>query len=293
MDVGGFVAWHPVLGGLLVVGGAVALAILAAEAVRRYVNRDVLLAHNELAGFILAVVGVVYAVLLGFVAIGVWERFDQAEVRTYSEAGQLATIYRDADAFPAGPHLRDQLRSYIETVVNGEWPLMQHGRESALADRQIERIDATVRHLPVRNGLQQNAQAQMLASAEAALADRDQRIFMDASGLNPVMWWTLTLGGVVTIGFALLFGFSSALMQRLMIAALAAIIGLVLYLTLSLDFPYRGVVSVKSEAFSQVLETFARIDAERSEMPVPPRARSPYGMPAKMPRPPATLSPGR
>ena len=35
--------------------------------------------HNEVAGFIIAVVGVIYAVLLGFVVIVSWENFSEAE----------------------------------------------------------------------------------------------------------------------------------------------------------------------------------------------------------------------
>ena len=39
---------------------------------RRVVGVEVLERHNEVAGFIYAVLGVVYAVLLGFAAITVW-----------------------------------------------------------------------------------------------------------------------------------------------------------------------------------------------------------------------------
>ena len=35
--------------------------------------------HNDVAGFIIAVVGVIYAVLLAFVVIVSWENFSQAE----------------------------------------------------------------------------------------------------------------------------------------------------------------------------------------------------------------------
>jgi hypothetical protein len=35
--------------------------------------------HNDVAGFIYAVLGVVYAVLLALVVIAVWEEFDAAK----------------------------------------------------------------------------------------------------------------------------------------------------------------------------------------------------------------------
>jgi hypothetical protein len=69
-------AW---LWGMILVGGAVLLAIAGTLMVRRWVPVEVLERHNEVAGFIYAVIGVVYAVLLGFTAIIVWERYDKAQ----------------------------------------------------------------------------------------------------------------------------------------------------------------------------------------------------------------------
>jgi hypothetical protein len=47
--------------------------------VRRYVTLENLAKNNEVAGFKFAVVGVLYAVLLAFAIIVVWERFSDAE----------------------------------------------------------------------------------------------------------------------------------------------------------------------------------------------------------------------
>ncbi len=47
--------------------------------VRRYVTLEKLTAHNEIAGFKFATVGVLYAVLLAFAIIVVWEKFSAAE----------------------------------------------------------------------------------------------------------------------------------------------------------------------------------------------------------------------
>jgi hypothetical protein len=62
--------------GTLIVGGITSVAVAGALLVRRWATVDVLERHNEVAGFIYAVIGVLYAVLLGFTAIIVWERFD-------------------------------------------------------------------------------------------------------------------------------------------------------------------------------------------------------------------------
>ena len=124
---------NPLLSAMVVVGGVVVFALLLAELVRRGFTPEFLSAHNDLAGFILAVVGVVYAVLLGFVAIGVWERFDQAEVRTYHESGELVSLYRNADGFSNQAEVRSAIRTYVDFVITAEWPAMQEGRLSPRA----------------------------------------------------------------------------------------------------------------------------------------------------------------
>ncbi|MBV8523964.1 MAG: hypothetical protein JOY71_17885 [Acetobacteraceae bacterium] len=68
------------------------LAMAGPVLVRRRVNLNKLSANNEVAGFKFATVGVLYAVLLGFAVIIVWERFSDAEKAVAEEAGAAATI---------------------------------------------------------------------------------------------------------------------------------------------------------------------------------------------------------
>ena len=51
-----------------------ALAMAVSLLVRRYVGLEKLRTNNEVAGFKFAVIGVLYAVLLGFAVVIAWER---------------------------------------------------------------------------------------------------------------------------------------------------------------------------------------------------------------------------
>src|SRR5271156_4866049 len=82
------------LSGLLIVGVGTALSMLGPGLVRRYVTLERLTANNEIAGFKFATLGVLYAVLLAFAIIVVWEKFSDAETDVAQEAGAAATIYR-------------------------------------------------------------------------------------------------------------------------------------------------------------------------------------------------------
>src|SRR5262245_2296468 len=105
--------------GLLLVGLTTILAMIGPHLVRRYVTLEELSANNEVAGFKFAVVGVLYAVLLAFAIIVVWEKFSEAENTVAREAGAVATIYRLSHGIddPAGASLRSALDTYLKVTI--------------------------------------------------------------------------------------------------------------------------------------------------------------------------------
>jgi uncharacterized membrane protein YgaE (UPF0421/DUF939 family) len=86
--------------GVLVVC-AVGLAALGGLAlVQRLVPTEVRQGHNDVAGFIYAVVGVIYAVLLALMVIAVWEDYEKARDTVEQEANALAEIFWLAHGLP-------------------------------------------------------------------------------------------------------------------------------------------------------------------------------------------------
>ena len=65
--------WGTVLVALFTAVSTVGLLVF-----HRLVHVSVRKAHNDLAGFTIAVIGVLYAVLLAFIAIATWESFSRA-----------------------------------------------------------------------------------------------------------------------------------------------------------------------------------------------------------------------
>lgn len=82
------------ISGIILIGLGTLLSMLGPALVRRYVALDRLTANNEIAGFKYAVLGVLYAVLLAFAIIVVWQKFSDAETSVVQEAGAATTIYR-------------------------------------------------------------------------------------------------------------------------------------------------------------------------------------------------------
>ncbi|HTA37712.1 MAG TPA: DUF4239 domain-containing protein [Candidatus Acidoferrales bacterium] len=245
--------------GIVVIGGFVVLTIVIGSIISRVFSHEVRLEHNDLAGFILAVIGVVYAVLLAFVAVTVWERFEAAETRSYEEASSLSLVYRDADDFPQAREIRSALRTYVKLVAEEEWPAMARGQQSAQADTLIEQIDRMIRHLDVKTMKEVDVHQQMLVAMDQALRDRDTRLTMSATGISAIMWMVLVLGAVVTVAFTYLFGYKHSPMRNVMAGSLGLLIGLVLFLTVSLDYPFRGGITIGPDAFEDLHATFQSI----------------------------------
>ena len=72
---------HTVVYGVLVVGGVCLLALAGFELVHRLVPAVSRQRHNDVAGFIYAALGVIYAVLLARVVISVWGRSTRPPAR--------------------------------------------------------------------------------------------------------------------------------------------------------------------------------------------------------------------
>ena len=92
---------HPTwMWGNILVWGAAAFACLGLAVFHRFVRVEVRRDHNDLAGFMIAIISVVYAVLLAFIAVATWESFASAETIVEAEAGTSAICTSTRRAFP-------------------------------------------------------------------------------------------------------------------------------------------------------------------------------------------------
>jgi hypothetical protein len=116
-----------VVTGLLIVAVATVVAVGGLVLVQRLYSTERRKQHNDVAGFIYAVLGVSYAVLLGLMLIAVWEQWNAAQDVASDEANELAGIFWFAYALPQpeGRHIQQLARSYAQVVVEEEWPLME------------------------------------------------------------------------------------------------------------------------------------------------------------------------
>jgi hypothetical protein len=132
--------------GLLLLCISMSLAAGALILVQRLVPIAVRREHNDVAGFIYAVLGVVYAVLLGLMVVAVWEEWNTVAEAADREASSLADSFWLATRMPEseGHHIQELARSYASVVVNEEWPLMDKEKSSPKAWELLDEIRASL-----------------------------------------------------------------------------------------------------------------------------------------------------
>ena len=252
-----------VVTGLLLVAVATIVAVVGMVLVQRLVATERRKQHNDVAGFIYAVLGVSYAVLLGLMLIAVWEQWNAAEEVASDEANELAGIFYFAHALPQpeGRHIQELVRDYAQVVVEEEWPAMEQGRASPKAWDTLDELRGTILGLAPPTAAQQVLYSQaryneVLEQLHGVGDARRERLLAASGGLPTILWVVLIGGGIITIAFTYLFGLESTSVHTLMVAALALVLSLSLFTIASLDHPFMGDVSIHPDAFEQVLERF-------------------------------------
>jgi Ca2+/Na+ antiporter len=245
--------------GLLGITLFVFVSVAGLILVQRYVPIELRKQHNDVAGFIYAVVGIAFAVLLGLVVVAVWEQYQTARDTTEREADELAELFWLGQRLhPAeGRRLQELTRSYARVVVDEEWPLMARGESSPRAWALIDEIRLTVQNLNPDTEAGQVLYEQGFERVHDLADARRDRLVEAEQGIPGILWVVLVTGAIITVGFTYLFGLDDTTTHTLMVALLALIIGLVLFTIGSLEYPFRGVVQVGPDSFELVLKRFA------------------------------------
>jgi protein-S-isoprenylcysteine O-methyltransferase Ste14 len=235
------------------------VAVVGLVLVQRLVPPDLREEQNNVAGFIYAVLGVAYAVLLAFMLIAVWQDYKMAQTNVESEAHELAGVYFLASQLPEPErtHVQDLTRTYARVVVEQEWPMMEQGQTSPRADSLVRQLRLELLQFDPRTRGEQVLYERGLTDLHNAIDARRSRLLEVREGIPNLLWVVLVVGGVITVSFTYLFGLKSNVAHALMVAALTLLICGILFTIGEFDYPFSGVVEIRPDAFREVLRSFA------------------------------------
>ena len=230
------------------------LAIGVQVLVRRAVGVEKLALNNEVAGFIFAIIGVVYAVLLAFVVIAVWEKFSEGQTSVAKESAAAAALfYYSEGAEPEAAKLHESLVHYLRLVIESDWPAMGSKSEDSQTTDALGALYRAAMALNRTGTRSIPDMSEVFTQIDNLTLTRRVRLHLSTGLVPEIIWITLFAGAGFTVCFALFFGSPNALAHLAMTAILSIVLAAGLVVIISLDHPFSGPVHISPEALEQVL----------------------------------------
>src|SRR5579884_2784573 len=178
------------------------LTVAGLYLVRLRIPPHVLRDDHDVAGFTFGVVGAFYGVILAFVIVAVWQRFERANETAQREALALSNLYNLSQGFdePARGAMQAALRQYASNVVDHEWAAMAVSsyRQSQRGEEHIWQVLSA--YTP--SGARQQTFLDKSVDQMAELSDaRQLRYLYYSEDLPSVIWIVIYVGCLITLGF--------------------------------------------------------------------------------------------
>jgi len=258
---------------VLIIGGGLTLCLLGILLARRLAGLHFTEEHWHVAGYIQQIMGTLYAVLIAFAVVTAWQRHRDAQAVAEAEANNLNDAFRFAQglSMPQRDEFRRTLVDYGRNVIEEEWPLLGTGREGPKTRAAYRHTWDLISVMDPATERDKALYAAILKELDDLSDEHRQRILFSEARLDGILWFSLIVGGLLTVGFSFFFGLKHLGRQAFMTAFFAGIILLNLFVIAALDRPFSGPSAIQPRIMRFVVERMqANLDGRPQEDPPPP-----------------------
>ena len=263
---------------LLTLLAVVATFFLARVAIRLFPFEQ-LAESGEGFGSFCNLIGVLYAIVLGYVLVNVYETYSTASDKVEAEASLLIDLLRDAEGLPMlhGLKLRAATVKYVDSVIHKEWAHMvetcDYNPETFEAFSELFRTATRVK-------CETDEQRLFLGEIVNRLGDlsatRRERIQVSTERVPNVLWAMMLGVGLVNFCMAFLFPVENPKLRTAFLCSTAAVMTFTTLLIFVMDRPYKGSLGIKPDSlvklrdivtktgFDQLIDEFGdQLNAEK------------------------------
>ena len=255
-----------VIASLIIVGTTV-LSVGGLLLARKLVNFQSLRPAHDVGGYLLSVIGTLYAVLLGFVVVDAMQQYQHARQITEVEADTLADVYVMANRLPEPKRSEIQTlcHHYVDQVMATEWAAMSQGGFCPLArDKAVNLMQSLVSFTP-QTETEKLLYPIMVQESSVFWQNRQARILSADNHLPLFEWVALVAGAVIVILFTFFFGLENLKLQVIMTAFLAILVSLNFSLLLFFAYPFNGDLMIRKRAFQSTESLFTKESSDSSD----------------------------
>ncbi|MEU0839757.1 DUF4239 domain-containing protein [Streptomyces sp. NPDC005962] len=240
---------------LLTAGICAVVVVLAILNARRLGDDDDPSETPDVLDYMIMMIGVVYAIVLGLAIAGVWESRGAAQDGVRTEAQALHEVSERVSVYPqpVRDRIRDDVDAYARHVVSREWQVMVDKGE--LTDRGTDLL-ARLRHDVTMAEPQTNLQSQAyqpLVDQVAAVDDaRGARQQSAGPTMPEVVWFGLLFGAALVIGLVFTLQIRRSPRELMLAVMFTALIIFLLYLVWDFDEPFGRAVGDATAPFTDL-----------------------------------------
>jgi hypothetical protein len=250
-------ALSPFLAYLLIIAFFLGFGVVLTVATRRFTDSQTRRAHNDIAGYIFTTVGAIYAVLLAFTTVTVWEQYNGAAENAAREATAALSLYRNLSLYPdqeqAGKAAQSHL-AFMHAVVEDEYPAMAKMKRSPATAQAMDSLWVNAKKLKPQNLHEQALFNEILKDLNNIAQLRASRL---GAATNPklvgVMRITLIFGALITIVFAVLLGAESFWWHIILTSLMAILIATILFVLMELEHPFTSGIAIQPGDYLNIL----------------------------------------
>lgn len=265
----GFQVWLRTTARLMAIIGAVAaLAILGLVVFDRFVDVEELKSASDSLGTYMQTLGGIYAVLLAFVVVVVWQQFNEARGFVNREANSVIDLHRIAGGLPdsARDVIRQGLRDYVDGVLEEEWRAMTHHDERVIekVGSRLDRVWSAIHTCMPLNECQHTVYGEVLGRFNDLTELRTNRLVAASAKIPIAMNVLLYTGAFIMICSVYLLPFEKFWLHATVTGAFAGAVAHILFLIWDLDDAFAGDYQVDRRPFLRARKSLAHADAPTS-----------------------------
>lgn len=236
---------------ITIVGGVVIAALVGLFLSRRYLVHWRSTADGPVVAAVAAMVMTLFALVLAFAVVTLYDQFSAATDSVSGEANDLAQVVRDSHAFPEAEQMKIQsaVRAYIVEVRGKEFGLMHAGKEDEVASDRLQDIFTAFQSYNPRTTAELAFYNSAVDQLNDAVTQRRARLEAVDSALPSAFAALLFLTAIVSILTTFFLSTENATLEVVLVACVAVIVGAGMLTVLLLQYPFSGSVAVSSRPF--------------------------------------------
>jgi len=211
----------------------------------------------DIHGHMFGVIGIIYAVLIGAIAIGSWDKFKSAEELANKEALTALSIYRTASGLETNQakEVKQFIEGYLTNVIEKEWPNMKKGIILDIKEPYLYELSNFLTAINTKNTTQLIFLNTLVQETIKLREIRGMRIFVSDSSLNIILLQFTLLGSFLIFLATIFFGAEHPLPSSIIIVSILSIVtGLVITIIIGLDHPYQGDIVISPRPLEAALK---------------------------------------